>query len=397
MSTADAIVIGAGVMGASIAFHLAQAGLRAVTVLEQGAIAGASTGRSGALVRMHYTNAPETRLALASLAYFHHWGDLVGGRDADCGFQRTGFAMLVGSANADRLRRTVAMHQALGVSTRVASPDELHDLQPGIAADGVALAAYEPGSGYADPVATTRAFLAAAGARGATMRERTPVTAIRVASGHVVGVDTPAGPVDAPVVVCAAGCWSDRVAALAGVALPIEPVRSQWALFRRPAALAHGHLVLIDLVSGLYTRPYADDLTLGGVGLADTSRADPDRYREENDPDFSARVMAHLGRRLPAMAGQPYVRGTAGLYDMSPDTRAIVGPAPGVAGFYVAAGLSGTGFKKSPAFGLGLAEMIVDGRARSVDLHPFRYERFADGDADWGEEYALPVAWGHRF
>jgi sarcosine oxidase, subunit beta len=124
-SVADAVVIGAGVMGASIAFHLARAGLGRVAVLDRGAPAGASTGQSGAIVRMHYTNAPETRLALASLAYFHHWGDLVGGHDADPGFRRVGFAMLVGPENADRLRRAVAMHQALGVATRVVAPDEL--------------------------------------------------------------------------------------------------------------------------------------------------------------------------------------------------------------------------------------------------------------------------------
>jgi sarcosine oxidase subunit beta len=154
---------------------------------------------------------------------------------------------------------------------------------------------------------------------------------------------------------------------------------------------------MIDLASGLYTRPHGDDLTLAGVGVADTAPANPERYREEPDPDFPARVMEKLGRRLPAMAGQPYARGSAGLYDMSPDTRAIIDRAPGVDGLYLAAGFSGTGFKKSPAVGLGLAELIVEGQARTVDLHPFRYRRFAEGDTDWGDEYELPVEWGHRF
>lgn len=398
MATADAVVIGAGVMGASIAFHLARAGLRRVAVVEQGVAAGASTGRSGALVRMHYTNAPEARLALASLAYFHHWGDLVGGRDGDCGFRRTGFAMLVGPANAGRLRRTVAMLQALGVNTRVVEPAELRALQPGIAVDDLALAAYEPDSGYADPVATARAFLAAAQARGATLQEQTPVTGIRVAAGRVTGVATAAGPIDAPVVVCAAGCWNDRIAATAGVVVPITPVRSQWALYRRPPALARGQLVLIDTVLGVYTRPHGDDLTLAGLAAAEVGRpADPDRFDGDNDPDYPARVRAQLGRRLPALREQPYVRGSAGLYDLSPDTRAIIDRAPGVAGLYLAAGFSGTGFKKSPAVGLGLAELITTGRATTVDLHPFRASRFAEGGTDWGEEYAVPATWGHRF
>jgi sarcosine oxidase subunit beta len=396
--TADAVVIGAGVMGASIAFHLARAGLRHVAVLDKAAAASASTARSGALVRMHYTNAPETRLALASLAYFHHWGDLVGGADADCGFQRTGFAMLVGPANADRLRRTVAMHQALGVNTRVVTPDELRDLQPGVAVDDLALAAYEPDSGYADPVATTRALLAAAKARGAILHEYTPVTAIRVQGGRVAGVDTAAGPIDAPVVVCAAGCWNDRMAATAGVTVPITPTRAQIAFFRRAPALAAGNLVLIDAALGVYTRPHGGDLTLGGIGSAALARrVDPDAYDEHDDPDFAPRVLAKLGRRLPPTREQPYVRGHAGLYDISPDTRAIIDRAPGVAGLYLAAGFSGTGFKKSPAVGAGLAELIVEGQARTVDLHPFRYSRFAEGDTTWGDEYELPVEFGHRF
>ena len=131
--TADAVVIGAGVMGASIAFHLAQAGVGRVLVVERGAVGGGSTAASGAIIRMHYTNALESRLALASLDYFQHWGDRVGGRDGDCGFRPVGFAMLVGPDNADRLRRAVAMQRALGVATAAIGPDELRALLPGAA------------------------------------------------------------------------------------------------------------------------------------------------------------------------------------------------------------------------------------------------------------------------
>lgn len=396
--TAAAVVVGAGVMGASIAFHLARSGLGQVVVLDKGLAAGASTGRSGAIVRMHYTNEPETRLALASLAYFHHWGDLVGGRDEDCGFQRTGFAMLVGQANAERLRRTVAMQQQLGVETSVITPDELAAIQPGIVLDGVALAAYEPGSGYADSVATTRAFLAAAQRHGALVHEQSTVTGLTVSAGRIQGVMTADGPVVAPVVVLAAGCWNDRLAATAGVELAIRPTRAQWSLFQRPTTLAAGHLVLIDTVLGCYCRPQGHDLTLAGMGYPDlATRVDPDHFNENNDPGFPGQTQARVAQRLPALAGQRYQRGSAGLYDISPDTRAILDRAPGVDGLYLAAGFSGTGFKKAPAVGLGLAELITHGRAHSVDLHPFRSSRFADGDSDWGDEYELPVEFGHRF
>jgi sarcosine oxidase subunit beta len=290
------------------------------------------------------------------------------------------------------------MHQALGVTTRVVTPAELRDLQPGLVVDDLALGAYEPDSGYADPIATTRAFLAAAQARGATLHEHTAVPAIRHQAGRVTGVDTAAGPIGAPIVVCAAGCWNDRLAASAGVTLPLTVTRAQWALFRRPPDLAGRGLVLIDAALGLYTRPHGADLTLAGIGTADLARpVDPDAYRQENDPDFPPRVLVSLGRRLPALANQPYQGGRAGLYDLSPDTRAIIDRAPGVAGLYLAAGFSGTGFKKSPAVGAGLAELITTGQARGVDLHPFRLSRFAEGDTDWGDEYQLPVEFGHRF
>lgn len=397
-TTADAVIIGAGVMGASIAFHLTRAGLRRVVVLERGAAASGSTGRSGALVRTHYTNAPETRLALFSLAYFQHWDDLVGGQATDCGFQRIGFAMLVGPANADRLRRAVAMQQALGVVTQVVSPADLRELQPGLVIDDLALAAYEPGSGYADPVATTRAFLVAAQARGASLREHTAVTGLLRQGERVVGVATAAGSITSPIVVCAAGCWNDRLAASVGVTVPLTVTRAQWALFGRPPAQAGRGLVLIDAALGLYTRPHGADQTLAGLGAADLARpVDRDAYREENDPDFPPRVLATLGRRLPALAGQPHQGGQAGLYDLSPDTRAIIDRAPGLEGLYLAAGFSGTGFKKSPAVGAGLAELITTGQARRVDLHPFRLGRFAEGATEWGDEYALPVEFGHRF
>jgi sarcosine oxidase subunit beta len=260
------------------------------------------------------------------------------------------------------------------------------------------LAAYEPTSGYADPVATTRALLAAAVAGGAELRTDTAVQGLRLSDSRVLGVETVAGPIAAPVVVLAAGCWNDRLAATAGLALAIRPSRSQWALFDQPVALAGRQLVLIDTVLGCYSRPAAGGQLLAGMGYAEIAqRVDPDDYAESNDAGFAEAVRQRIAQRLPVLADRPYLGGSAGLYDISPDTRAIIGAAPGIEGLYLAAGFSGTGFKKAPAVGLGLAELIITGRASSVDLHPFRYERFADGDADWGEEYTLPVEFGHRF
>jgi len=394
--TYDAIVIGGGVIGSSIAFHLARAGAGRVALLERDAICAGNTRRSGAIVRMHYSNDPEARLALASLPYFQHWDEKVGG---DCGFTPTGFTILVGPENLDRLHRNVSRLQALGVDTRVLGPDDLREVVPALQTDGVAAAAYEPTSGYADAVKTTQAFAAAARRLGVEVLEGTSVIGIAVSGKRVTGVLTASERLDAPVVVCAANTWAPALLRTAGVALPVTPRRAQVAYFERPATYSGPHPVILDTTTALYTRAHGLDQILGGA--ADESGASPVNP-DDNDPNadqgFPEAVMRRMGRRLPTLARMPLARAEAGLYDMSPDTRAILDATPEVAGLYVAAGFSGTGFKKAPAVGLGMAELVMQGRATSVDLLPFRIGRFADDAAIHGaDEYALPQSWGHSF
>src|SRR5215212_5682305 len=230
--TYDAVVIGGGVMGASIAFHLARAGAGRVALVERRAICSGNTRKSGAIVRMHYSNDPEAKLALASLTYFQHWSEIVGGA---CGFRATGFALLVGPENVARL-------QALGVETSVLRPDELRDVMPTLQTDGVAGAAYEPGSGYADAVMTTQSLAEAAGRLGTDILESTTVTGIERTGGRVSGVRTVDDLLAAPVVVCAANTWSPGLLKTVGVELPVTPRRAQTAYFERPASHVGPHL-----------------------------------------------------------------------------------------------------------------------------------------------------------
>ncbi len=222
------------------------------------------------------------------------------------------------------------------------------------------------------------------------------MTGLRVSEGKIHGVVTERETVDTPVVVSAAGCYSEPLLRTAGVEVSVRPSRAQLAFFHRPAALIGGHTGFIDTILGMYGRPHSDETTLIGVGGEEEGRADPDRFQQENDPSYIQEAARRAAQRLPALADARYVRGHAGLYDMSLDTRALIGPAPGVEGLYVAAGFSGTGFKKSPAVGLCLAELITTGRARTVDLHPFRLSRFGEGEPIIGDEYALPAHFGHR-
>ena len=393
-SAYDAIVIGAGVMGGSIAFHLARAGLNNTLLLERRVVCAGNTRKSGALVRMHYSNEPEARLAFASLAYFQNWSDLVGG---SAGFQPVGLLALVGPENADRLRRNVEMQRRIGINTQVVESADLSEVQPGLnAADG-AIGAFEPESGYADPLATTHALVRSAIMHGASLLEGVTVTAIRHRSGRVVGVASSEGDLDAPLVFCAANIWSPALLRTAGVELDLYPFRSQKGYYSRPAELRERARVVLDLARDGYCRPHGDQYLVGAHWKSETN-VDPDRYDEGNDAEFVQFARDLLAWRLPRLAGSAYIGGDAGLYDMSPDTRAILDRAPGVEGLYLAAGFSGSGFKIAPMVGLGLVELATEGRASSVDLRPFRYARFAENDPIRGEhEYTLPRNWGMRW
>ena len=207
----DVVVVGAGVVGASVAFHLAERGIDTL-VLDRGAPATGSTARSGALIRTHYPTALEADLAWESLTeYFEPWGERVGG---GCGFTRTGFAYLVGEANARALRHNVALQKRVGVQTELVRPEELGALDPALRTDGIALAAYEARGGYADPAATAIGFLNAARSLGARF-ERRRVTSLLERGGEIRGVQTDGGSFGAAVVVLATGAWS----------VPVKPSR----------------------------------------------------------------------------------------------------------------------------------------------------------------------------
>jgi sarcosine oxidase, subunit beta len=389
---ASVVVVGGGVMGCSIAFHLAEQGVD-VLVLERGTVCSGMTARSGALIRTHYTNAPEARMALAGLAYFRDWRERVGGW---CGFTVTGAAILVGPHDAERLRRNVAMLRGLGADTEVATPGELAAEHPELDPRGIGLAAVEPGSGYADPVATTFAFASRAVDLGARIRQGVAVHAVRVAGDRVTGLSTSDGEVGADAVVLACGPWVDPLARTAGFELGISPERSQLAFFRRPDG-ARRHPLVIDGVLGTYFRPHGGELSLVGVEAGHhVEVAAIDREVEGYDHQLIAPALERLAGRVPTFAGAPFARGHRGVYDTSPDSRAVLDAAPGVAGLFVAGGFSGTGFKKAPAVGACMAELVTKGRATTVDIHPFRLARFAEGDPILGDEYRLAAEFGHK-
>ena len=379
--TADVIVVGAGVQGTALAFHLASRGTD-VLVLERSAVGAGATGRSSGFVRMHYDLASDARLAWASFPWFEGWADRVGA--GDCSFVACGFVQLVPPALAPALRANVAMLLDIGIETREIGPDEVAALVPGIVTDDIIVAAWEPRSGYADPSGTAAGFMSAARARGARLERACRVGAIAVAGGRVAGVETDRGRFEAPVVVDAAGPWAAGLASTVGLDVPVQVWRHDTAYVGLPAGRDAAFPIVLDHARGVYFRPEGREQVLVGLETANELGGSPDRPFAAIGPAATEELIARVCERLPWMAEGTLRSAHGGQDGMTPDQRPIIDRA-GPDGFYLLCGFSGTGFKTAPAIGLGVAEMILDGEARSVDLSPYRLDRFAEGRLLVGE------------
>ena len=378
--TAEVVIIGGGVHGASLAYHLARRKIGRVVLVERKWLASGPTGRSTALVRRFYGHDFFTRTANAAADVFQRWDERIGG---DPGYRQVGYLVLTAADEAEHLARNARRAQALGARVALLNPAEVAALVPGIRIDDVALASWEAESGYADPVATTNAL--AARARDGGRRDR---------PGHAGGGDpcrgrasrgvtTSAGPIDAPVVVNCAGLWAPRLLAPLGIAVEIRPTRHQMCVFERPPGMA-SHPAIGDRPQHTYMRPETGDLTLFGLGShAHDEVVDPDAHDEDADPDQVLKNAELLAWRIPAMEAGRVRRGYAGVYDTTPDGQPVLGAIDEYPGLFADFGWSGHGFKHSPVIGDLLAERIVAGSRPDDDplsFRPFRWRRFLEGD-----------------
>ncbi len=397
----DIAIIGGGIVGASTAWALAARQAGSIAVFERSVIAAGASGKTGALLRRHYSNEPEARLAHLGQSIYRDWSTHVGG---DCGFVPHSVVVTVDSspgheANLDALRANVAMQNRLGIESQVITGDELRAMQPFVSVDDIPLVSFEPDSGCVNAIAATQSMAEAALRSGVSIYENCGVTGLVVESGRIKGVETINGPVAADIVVVAIGPWSNRLLAPAGLDLPISTLRVQIAIIQRPLTLARDHFVFIDTASGAFTRPWGPGTSLVGVGGGDQhDEVDPDDYRQGNDPSYPAQAINAISRRIPEMSRGAYLHGHAGLYDMTPDAHPVIGRTH-IEGLYIAAGFCGAGFKKAPAVGLCLAAEIT-GHEPPVDLTPFDPHRFesADWDHPWSDtEYTFSSDFGHKF
>ena len=372
--TADVVILGAGVMGASIAFHLARRSAGKIVVLDKDHVGRGGSGRSSALVRMHYSFPAEVQMALISLRMFENWKELVG-QPGD--FRKTGFVCIVHPNETERLKKNVEMQRALGARVDLIDKHQLHELEPDWVVDEVELAAYEPDSGYGDGAGVAGDFLAAARDQGVSYFSRTQAISITTKGDHVDGVTTDHGTISAQKVICATGPWTRPLLRDAGYDLPIECEYHQVAILRNAPDMKGAGCACIDSVTATYFRSDAHDKFLVG-DFYGKRPADPDNFPQRASDESLEEIIDRACRRIPKLAGAEVMRGVTGVYDMSPDSRPLLGEIPDQRGLYVCAGFSGMGFKISPAIGLVMSELLLDGAANSVDITAFRPSRFAE-------------------
>jgi sarcosine oxidase subunit beta len=368
------VILGAGVMGTSIVFHLAKRKAGKIVIIDKDHVGRGGSGRSSALIRMHYSFPAEVELALISLRMFQNWQDVVGARGD---FRKTGFVRIVHPNETARLKLNVEMQRRLGATVELLDKRELCELEPDWNVDDVELAAYEPDSGYGDGAGVAGDFLSAARDMGTIYVPRTQATALHVNDDCVCGVETDKGAISSSMVIAATGPWTRPLLQEAGYDLPIECEYHQVAILRNAPGMKGGGRACIDSVTATYFRSDAHDKFLVG-DFYGKRPVDPDNFPQRASDEALAQIIERACRRVPELEQAEVMRGVTGVYDMTPDSRPLLGAIPGVRGLFVCAGFSGMGFKISPAIGLVMSELVLDGEARSVDIGPFRPSRFAE-------------------
>ncbi len=369
----DVVVVGAGISGASTAYFLKQKGAGRVLLLESGSSPACSnTGKSAAIVRTFYTLPVMARIAKTAVDLFASLPDELG---RGGGFQQTGFTQLLPPAWVDIATEIVSMHRALGIETEVVDPSDYGRRFPWLNAEGVGAIVFEPGSGYADPVATTRAYVEGFHRLGGEVRFETPCRRLRRQADRIVGVELEDGAIDAGTVVNAAGPWARHLAEFAEVDLPLRAVREQDTIWEVADESVMPSTPVSNAVEAAYMRPTGPRRWLLGRGYPKPyTEVDPHNFKRTPDDDETADIFARLVTRIPVLSGTTLVDGYAALYDVTPDWMPFVGPRAGLDGYVDLCGGSGHLFKTAPAIARELADWMLTGTVAD-DFRQLSYDR----------------------
>ena len=365
---ASVVVIGGGVVGVSAAFHLAEAGVPDVLLLDGGALGSGSTCRAAGGVRAMFSDAVNIALGKRSLEAFAAFGRRPG---QEIDLHRVGYLFLLDRPeHVQAMTEAVALQNDLGVPSRMVGPEEARRLSPLVSTEGLLAAAWSPTDGHCTPESVVLGYATGARRSGATLVPHCPVTGIEVADGAVVAVRTARGTVRTGTVVCAAGAWSGPVAALAGVDLPVTPLRRQIVVTEPVPDLPAAVPMTIDFSTSFYFHREGRGLLMG--------MSDPDErpgFRLERSDAWLPRLAEAVARRAPALAGVGISSGWAGLYEMTADHNALLGESAEVSRFLYATGFSGHGFLMGPAVGEVLRDLVLR-RPPPVDVAALSADRF---------------------
>jgi len=376
MEAADVVIIGGGIVGSSIAYHLTTAGCRNVLVIERETHQGkGSTGKSMGGVRAQFSTPVNIQMSLYSIPFYASFEERLG---HPSGYRPQGYLfMATREAHLKYLRTNYELQVKMGLKdVRLLPAEEIAGMYPQLRSDDIVGGSFCSSDGFVDPYSAMVGFMARAAEQGARLLRDTEVTAILRDARGIAGVETSRGPVATRTVVNAAGPWAAQVAALAGVELPVEPLRRMLVPTEPFDEFPHSAPMIIDMSNGFHFRPEA----LGFL-LAWNDPEETPGFKTDFDPAFVEKILTRAASRVPCfenVAVNPK-RAWAGLYEMTPDHHPVLGPVRDVPGFFLANGFSGHGVMHAPATGKVLADLIVEGKSSLVDTRLFSLERFAEG------------------
>lgn len=375
MQTADVVIIGGGIVGSSIAWHLTHAGCKSVLVIERESSQGkGSTGKSMGGVRAQFSTPVNIQMSLYSIPFYSKFEEVVG-HPAD--YRPQGYLFLATKqSHLNYLRDNFERQKKLGLKTaRLLPADEIRAMLPQLRSDDVLGGSFCSTDGFVDPYSVMNGFMASAVEHGATLWKKTEVNGITIDGSGAFSVETTRGPVAAHTVVNAAGAWAAQIAKFVGIDLPVEPLRRMLVPSEPFDDFPHSSPMVIDMSTGFHFRPEGR-----GFLLAWNDPEETPGYKSDFEPSFIEKILIHAANRVPAFENLPInpKRAWAGLYEMTPDHHCILGPVAAVPGFFLANGFSGHGVMHSPATGKILSDLILQGKTDVVDdVSVLGFERFA--------------------
>lgn len=373
----DVLIIGGGVVGCSIAYNLTKRGCKNVLVVERNTLGSGSTSKAAGGIRQQFSSEANVKICMYAVDFFEHFHERLGIEPDEGGvdFHQVGYLFLLSTEDeVATFQKSVALQQRLGLNVKMISPQEAAKISPGIYSDDLLAATYCPSDGYGSPHDVTQAFAKVARRQGTIFKEGVEVRAIKRDGRRITAVETDMGTITPGTVVCCAGAWSAAIGEMAGVDIPVQPLRRMAFITDPFDELRHDLPMTIDMHNTFHFRPEGPGFLIG--------MSDPEEDYSFNSSikwEWLDTVVEAAMQRVPAFERARIMNGWAGFYDTSPDHNAILGPLPELDNFFVATGFSGHGFMQSPATGLLLSEFILDGEAHSIDVSDLTIMRFRTG------------------